>query len=56
MTVSVEHWHEGLGIDAAVRDGSLGGFLAGSWLAGRGHRAVGWVSPRSPTRLGSERW
>jgi len=54
--VSVEHWHESLGIDSVVQDGFLGGYLAGSWLAGRGHRAVGWIGPCNQTRQGSERF
>jgi DNA-binding LacI/PurR family transcriptional regulator len=54
--VSVEHWHESVAVDSVVQDGFLGGYLAGSWLAERGHRSIGWVGPESPSRQASERF
>ena len=54
--VSVEHWHESLPIDSVVQDGFLGGYLAGAWLAERGHRRLGWVAPTGPSRQTSERF
>mgnify|MGYP000877830145 CR=1 FL=1 len=54
--VSVEHWHENQAIDSVVQDGFLGGYLAGAWLADRGHRTIGWVSPDNRTRVRSERF
>ncbi|HOX07573.1 MAG TPA: GntR family transcriptional regulator [Planctomycetota bacterium] len=55
-TVAVDHWHENVDADSVVQDGFLGGYLAGSWLAGRSHRSVGWIGPKGWTRQGSERF
>jgi len=54
--VAVENWHEDSAVDAVVQDSFRGGFLAGSWLAARGHRRVGWIAPATVSRQGAERF
>ncbi len=54
--VAVENWHEDSAVDAVVQDSFRGGFVAGSWLAARGHRRIGWIAPAAVSRQGSERF
>jgi DNA-binding LacI/PurR family transcriptional regulator len=46
--VLIDRWGEGqdADLDVVVQDSFLGGVLAAMWLAGRGHRRIGWVGPQ----------
>jgi len=49
--VLIDCWSEGLDADTdvVVQDGFLGGVLAATWLAARGHRRIAWVGPEPMT-------
>lgn len=54
--VALESWIEGIPGDMVEQDSFRGAFRSGEFIAGRGHKRIGWVGPvgRSPQSL--QRW